>query len=121
MSVSGGKRRRRKMESNGCSWSTEGPTLCPSTSPCLRMCSFITMVQLGWEPGARGGVLSLGKMNIPLEKLWVKAGGSYMWLELWGFWGADPNGCSFSFSCILDPRFPTSWKNEILLVRGLRG
>lgn len=51
-------------------------------------------------PGAWGGVLSLGKRNIPLEKPWVRAGGSHTWLELQGFWGADPNSCFFSISCI---------------------
>lgn len=49
-------------------------------------------------PGPWGGVLSLGKMNIPLEKPWVKDGASCTWLELWGFWGADPNGSFFSLN-----------------------
>lgn len=46
--------------------------------------------------------------NIPLENLWLKAGGPYIWLELWGFWGADPNGCFFSLSCVLDLSFVSS-------------
>lgn len=82
-----------------------GPYFVPPYEPLPKDVQFYYDGTAVGGPGAWGGALSLGRMNIPLEKPWVQAGGSCTWLELQSFWGADPNCCFFSLSCILGLSF----------------
>lgn len=72
-----------------------GPYFVPPYEPLPKDVQFYYDGTAVGGPGAWGGALSLGRMNIPLEKPWVQAGGSCTWLELQSFWGADPNCCFF--------------------------